>query len=164
MDFEEELKTHIPFLNRYAHSLAPDKRDDLVQQTLFNAWANQHTYRFKQSMRAWLIKIMTYIYINDWRRAKRRQPFEQPNTHPEWEEFNPLLVSNDDQETALMVKQSLQAIETLPQKARDVLYLLAQDLKYEDVANILKVPVGTVKSRLNRARQRLKDLDIAPDF
>ena len=148
------LVGHIPDLRRYARSLTGDAwaADDLVQDTLERACERWQLWSAGSDLRAWLFTLMHNLFIDGARRAMRQQgqrvdlddvagDLAAPAEHPEH---------------ALDLQRCLLR---LPPEQREVLLLVTlQDLRYEDVARITGVPIGTVMSRLSRARSRLREL------
>ena len=150
------LVGQIPDLRRYARSLTGDPwaADDLVQDTLERACERWQLWRAGTDLRAWLFTLMHNLFIDGARRALRQQKQGQS-------------VNVDDVENELTAPPAAtdQAIDLqrclmrLPEDQREVLLLVSlQDLGYEEVARITGTPVGTVMSRLSRARSRLREL------
>jgi len=143
----------IPALRRYARALVRDHAtaDDLVQDCLERAVSGWHQRR-EADPRSWLFTILHNLAINLFRQSKTR------GTHVTIDETN-----QDDfgqeavQEQTLMYKDVLDKLAKLPEDQRAVLLLVAvEDLSYADAAKVLNIPVGTVMSRLSRARERLQ--------
>jgi len=142
------LTAQIPRLRRYARVLARTtaRADDLVQDTLERAWTKRHLWQDGSDLRAWAFSIMHNVYVNQ---ARRREPEPLPD------DFE--LSSPPAQERGLELRDLSRALARLPVEYREVLMLVAVEaLRYADVAAILNVPVGTVMSRLSRARERLR--------
>jgi RNA polymerase sigma-70 factor (ECF subfamily) len=149
-----DLEAQIPQLRRYARALTGDTwaADDLVQDTLERACDRWQLWKAGSDLRAWLFTVMHNLFIDGARRAMRQQGRR---------------VDIDDvaQELAAPPSAPEQAIDLqrcllrLPDEQREVLLLVTlQDLGYEDVARMMGTPVGTVMSRLSRARARLREL------
>lgn len=149
-----ELLAHIPGLRRYARALTGDawSADDLVQDTLERAVAKRLLWRVGSDLRAWLFTLMHHLHASQWqRRAGERA------TGPvmELDEVQAELVA-PSHATDLGIDLQ-RCLMQLPEEQRAVLLLVTlEDLSYEAVARITGVPVGTVMSRLSRARQRLQ--------
>jgi len=140
----------IPRLRRYARALAGDRvaADDLVQDTLERAWSKFHLYRRGTDLRAWLFTVMHNVYVNQ-RRAAR--PVAQLDDEM-------VELAQPSRETEQLVLRDLDlAIRRLPPEQREVLLLVAlEDMSYDATASTLGIPIGTVMSRLARAREKLR--------
>lgn len=146
-----ELERHIPALRRYAWALTRhgDAADDLVQDCLERAMARDAGYGARGELRAWLFSILHNLFVSDRRRAARR-PTASLEDAPE-------PAADGGQEASLAFRDLLRALDTLSPEHRAVLLLVGvEDLSYEATARILGVPLGTVMSRLSRARERLR--------
>jgi RNA polymerase sigma factor (sigma-70 family) len=142
----------IPRLRRYARALVGDRAaaDDLVQDTLERAWAKLHLYRQGTDLRAWLFTVMHNVHVNQVRAARPTDPLEDEM---------PELAQRAVQGDALVVRDLERALAVLPAAQREVLLLVAlEDLSYEETASVLGIPIGTVMSRLARAREKLRVL------
>ncbi|MEJ5211676.1 MAG: RNA polymerase sigma factor [Burkholderiales bacterium] len=145
---------HIPRLRRYARALTGDaaRADDLVQDTLERALTKFGLWRHGSDLRAWLFTVMHNVYVNQ--EATRRDRLGIP-----WEEVEPELPLAASQEQTLELRDLVTALGRLPPEYREVLLLVGlEGLRYEEVAQVLGVPVGTVMSRLARGRERLRRL------
>jgi RNA polymerase sigma factor (sigma-70 family) len=147
------LVEHLPSLRRYARALTGDAwaADDLVQDTLERACSKWQLWVVGTDLRAWLFTLMHNVYLNQRRTAKVA--------------LNS--VSIDDVEGELRAPATGsdapldlgRCLQRLPPDQRAVLLLVAvEDMSYEDAANVLAIPLGTVMSRLSRARSRLREL------
>lgn len=140
----------IPRLRRYARALVGDRAtaDDLVQDTLERAWSKLHLYRHGTDLRAWLFTVMHNVHVNRVRAARPTDPLE---------DGMPELAQRATQGDALLVRDLERAIAALPAEQREVLLLVAlEDLSYEETARVLGIPIGTVMSRLARAREKVR--------
>jgi RNA polymerase sigma-70 factor (ECF subfamily) len=152
MSDAQSLIELIPRLRRYARALVSDRAaaDDLVQDTLERAWAKLHLYRRGTDLRAWLFTVMHNVHVNRVRATRPTDPLEDDM---------PELAQRATQGDALLVRDLDRAISALPVAQREVLLLVAlEDLSYEETARVLGIPIGTVMSRLARAREKLRDL------
>jgi len=150
MDEAERLVELIPRLRRYARALVGDRAsaDDLVQDTLERAWAKLHLYRRGTDLRAWLFTVMHNVHVNRVRAARATDPLDDEM---------PELAQRAAQGDALLVRDLDRVIARLPTEQRAVLLLVTlEEMSYEDVARALGVPIGTVMSRLSRAREKLR--------
>ena len=141
----------MPRLRRYACALLrdEDRADDLVQETLLRGLDRIHLYRSGTNLRAWLFTIMHNQYVNYVRRSVRQRETIVGE--------KPQLVSPASQLPSLELRDLENAIARLPAEQRAMLLLITlEGMKYEEVARICGVPVGTVRSRLSRAREELR--------
>jgi len=150
MNEAERLVELIPRLRRYARALVGDRAtaDDLVQDTLERAWAKLHLYRRGTDLRAWLFTVMHNVHVNRVRAARATDQLE---------EDMPELAQRAAQGDALLVRDLDRAISRLPDEQRAVLLLVTlEEMSYDTVARTLEIPIGTVMSRLSRAREKLR--------
>jgi RNA polymerase sigma-70 factor (ECF subfamily) len=139
-------------LRRYARALTgdADRADDLVQDCLERAWGRIHLWRDGTDMRAWLFTIMHNVFANSVR-SYARQP-----VHLSIGEAGQI-AGEPAGESDLVIDELRSALACLPENQREVLLLVGlEQLSYEETAAILDIPVGTVMSRLSRARERLR--------
>jgi RNA polymerase sigma-70 factor, ECF subfamily len=146
------LEDNIPALRRYAWTLVRDEAeaDDLVQDCLVRALDKLHTCASPADLRPWLFTIMHNLYCNRWRSARRylqlaaRMPRRDEGHRP-------------PQPASLEMQDVVKGLSTLPEEQQHVLLLVAvEGFEYAEAARILNIPVGTVMSRLSRARDRLR--------
>jgi RNA polymerase sigma-70 factor (ECF subfamily) len=146
----EDIVELIPRLRRYARALAADRNaaDDLVQDTLERAWSKLHLYRRGTDLRAWLFTVMHNVFVNQRRAARISVSLDE--TMPE--------LAQPVRETDSLVLRDLDAaIRRLSPDQREVLLLVAlEDMSYDEAAVALEIPIGTVMSRLSRAREKLR--------
>jgi RNA polymerase sigma-70 factor (ECF subfamily) len=148
------LEPLIPALRRYAYALVrePEAADDLVQDTLERALSRWLLRKPDGDVRAWLFTILRNLHVSRWRSDRRRG-----GTVDLDETTMPGVPAR--QETALEVHDVLAAIDQLPEEQKSLLLLVGvEDFSYDDAARILGMPIGTVMSRLSRARQKLRSL------
>lgn len=159
-EFEQEALVHLDALFRVAMRFAGNASDadDLVQETLFKAFQAWHQYEKGTNAKAWLLTILRNVFIEEYRRTARREALSLHALEP-----SALVgrVSGDDPEESyfdnLVDDEVTRAIDTLPYQLREIVALRdIEGLRYEEIAAMLRVPVGTVKSRLFRARGILK--------
>ncbi len=152
MDEAQRLVELIPRLRRYARALVGERAaaDDLVQDTLERAWSKLHLYRRGTDLRAWLFTVMHNVHVNKLRAARPTDPLDDDM---------PELAQRAAQADALLVRDLDRAIGRLPADQRAVLLLVTlEEMSYEEVARTLGIPIGTVMSRLSRAREKLRAL------
>ncbi|MEJ5031119.1 RNA polymerase sigma factor [Comamonas sp. MYb69] len=155
---EAEIVACIPSLRRYARGLVsdPDRADDLVQDTLERAWSRLSMWQKRNELRAWMFGIMHNHFI-DRLRAQRSRPEDSAGDEL------PELPQRAQQTDALEVRDLDRLLQRLPPEQREVLLLVSvEELSYQEVAQITGVPLGTVMSRLSRARARLRDEMASP--
>lgn len=147
------IEAEIPRLRRYARHLTrnQDRADDVVQDCLTRAIAKLDTWEPGTNLQGWLFTILRNGYISEVRRYSRRGP------EVELLDGDCRCAVSGNQETRLHLREVSTAFEALSFEHREVLQLVAiEGLRYEDVAKILNVPVGTIRSRLSRARSALR--------
>lgn len=147
------ITEQIPRLRRYARALTGDRRsaDDLVQDTLERAWSKLHLWRRESDMRAWMFSIMHNTFINQIRKNRLDTVSldEDALQVPE----------RATQEDFLEMRDLASAIGKLPYEYREVILLIGlEQMSYEETAQVLGIPLGTVMSRLSRGRERLRVL------
>ena len=154
-DFGRLLEAEMPRLRRYARALTRDlaRADDLVQNCLTRAVAKQHLWQYGTDLRAWLFTILHNQHVNDIRRSVRE------GASVAVEEMEPVLTVQSNAIAWLQLRDLEIAIGKLPQEQREVILLVGlEGMSYDEVAAILRVPVGTVRSRLSRGRAALRRL------
>ncbi|MFB9269299.1 RNA polymerase sigma factor [Bradyrhizobium erythrophlei] len=153
-DMLHQIEPVIPALRRYARALVRNHAaaDDLVQDCLERAVSHWHQRRESGNPRPWLFAILHNLAISQFRRAATRG---QHVTIDEAHEHE--IGQNAVQEQKLMYRDVIEKLARLPDEQRAVLLLVAvEDLTYAEAAKVLNIPVGTVMSRLSRARERLQ--------
>jgi RNA polymerase sigma-70 factor (ECF subfamily) len=153
-DFSARVQELIPRLRRYARALTGDRgaADDLVQDTLERAWNKLHLWRQGSDLRAWLFTIMHNVHVNQVRSrmASSTVPLDEDMAEA------PVRPTQSDM---LEVRDIDTALRRLPVEQREVLLLVALErMSYDEAARALGIPIGTVMSRLARARERLRGL------
>jgi RNA polymerase sigma-70 factor (ECF subfamily) len=150
-EFTARVHELIPRLRRYARALTGERTaaDDLVQDTLERAWTKLHLWRSGSDLRAWLFTIMHNVHVNQVRsRGAPTLPID---------EDMPDAPVRPTQSDLLEVRDVEAALRRLPAEQREVLLLVAlEHLSYQQSADTLGIPIGTVMSRLARARERLR--------
>lgn len=156
-----DLLAALPRLRRYARVLAGDvhRADDLVQDTLTRAWEKRDLWRPGSDLRAWLFTIMHNVYVNQF--ALRRKEHATASLDAEegggvWE-----IGVRATQGDRIELREVVAQLGRLPVEQREVLVLAAvEEMRYGDIAAMLGVPIGTVMSRLNRAREKLRRMNL----
>lgn len=147
------IERQIPHLRRYAFALTRDRdaADDLVQDSLERALRKRHLWRRRSGIRNWLFRIVYRQCIDHFRR--RRLETVPADT----DVVDDALVQPADQEWRADCHKVSEALDRLPPEQRAVILLVAlEGLHYDEVAEITGVPIGTVRSRLSRARESLR--------
>src|ERR671927_1021487 len=150
----DQVLAAVPSLRAFAISLCGnvDRADDLVQETLLRALANIHSFQPGTNMPAWLFTILRNLFHSEYR--KRRREVEDADGS-----YAASLRTAPDQHAHLDFEDLRAALAKLPPDQREALLLVgAQGFAYEDAAAICGCAVGTIKSRVNRARARLANL------
>ena len=163
---QQALLGLIPKLRAFAISLCGDvdRADDLVQETLLKAWDHLDSFEEGTNLRAWLFTILRNSYFSEYRKRRR----EVEDRHGQMAES---LSVHPDQHGHVDMQDFRRALALLPPDQREALILVgAAGFSYEEAANVAGCAVGTVKSRVNRARTKLTELlgiattrDFGPD-
>jgi RNA polymerase sigma-70 factor (ECF subfamily) len=154
-DIHQRIEAELPGLRRYARALVRDvaDADDLVQECLTRALAKLHLWREGSNLRAWLFTILHNQYVNHIRRAIRT------GVSVELDETWPPLRRPATQEKSIELRDLDRALGQLPAEQRTVILLVGlEGMPYSDVAMVLGIPTGTVRSRLSRGRTALREL------
>src|SRR6476646_9474999 len=150
----DQVLATVPSLRAFAISLCGniDRADDLVQEALLRAWANLDSFEPGTNMAAWLFTILRNLFSSEYR--KRRREVEDADGF-----YAESLTCLPDQSSHLEMDEFRRALERLPTDQRESLILVgASGFSYEEAAQICGCAVGTIKSRVNRARSRLAEL------
>lgn len=154
LEFKRELEAVIPHLRAFARGLCgrPDMADDLVQEALLKAWAAQERFEPGTSMRAWTFVILRNAYLTDMRRNRFRGEYDESVAER-------ILTAPASQEEPIHLSDLHRALLTLPPERREALLLVgAGGFSYEEAANICGCAIGTIKSRVGRARVALTSM------
>ena len=150
----------IPQLRSYARSLLrrKDAADDLVQDCLQRALEKVHLWQRGSNMRAWLFTIMHNIHANNARRYYQGPAFVSSEQDGDIV-YQESATSTGSDELAMEMRDLESALNSLTPEQREIIHLVGvEELSYNEVASILNIPVGTVMSRLHRAREQLRVL------
>lgn len=172
--FENEVMALLPTLLGVARRLTRNNADaeDLVAETVVRAWRGLGSLKCEAAMRSWLFHILNNVFVSEWRRTKARPQFEAIDADDEgdaaqfslFEQLHqPFLLWFSNPEQAFLDKLLREdidkALATLPEHHRMVVLLAdVEELGYGEIAEVLAVPIGTVRSRLARARAALQKL------
>ncbi|MGQ0740963.1 MAG: sigma-70 family RNA polymerase sigma factor [Alphaproteobacteria bacterium] len=150
-EFRRGLLELIPFLRAFSRSLCGDRdlADDLAQEALTKAWQSRDTFRAGSNLKAWLFTILRNQFYSDRRRAWRQAPWDESAAER-------VPAPGSVQGWAMQLSDTARALRQLPNEQREALILVgAGGFSYEDAARICNCAVGTVKSRVARARKAL---------
>ncbi len=150
--FKRELVTLIPHLRAFARTLTgdPTAADDLAQDAMMKAWDARASYLMGTNMKAWTFMILRNQFYSEKRRSWRQSQLDQ-------EAAERTRVAVDDPESPVALDELRLALATLPEEQREALILVgAGGFAYEEAADICQCAVGTVKSRVSRARKALQ--------
>ena len=150
--FEQDVCQHIPHLRRYAYALSGDihRADDLVQDCLERALKKRHLWRRRGSLKSWLLKMLYRLHINHVQSAHQRREVLSDESDLD----RPTAAT---QEWHIACQQALTEVQGLPKEQRDALLLMVlEGPSYKDAARILNIRMGTLRSRLARARESLR--------
>jgi RNA polymerase sigma-70 factor (ECF subfamily) len=159
-EFHRLVEREIPRLRRYAGALTRsiDRADDLVQETLLRAIAKEHLWQTGTDLRAWLFTIMHNQHVDMVRRAMRDE------AGFDIDQLASSLVATTDPTASRQLHELDRALACLCKEQREVILLVGlEGMSYEAAAQILSVPVGTVRSRLSRGRDVLRRLMDMPE-
>jgi RNA polymerase sigma-70 factor (ECF subfamily) len=149
--FDAELLPHYAAIYSFAYRLTNGdtvKAGDLVQETYEKAWRSIGRYTSGTNPRAWLFRICHHAFINEWRKVKNLPVKLDLDVAGR-------IQSDSEPNHAQMGDEVMNAINGLPNQQRVVLLLDLEDFSYEEIAKVLKIRIGTVRSRLHRARKTL---------
>jgi RNA polymerase sigma-70 factor (ECF subfamily) len=150
---QDDIEQHIPSLRRYARALTGngENADDLVQDVCERAWRRRHLWRGEGSgLRAWLFTIMRNLNINQ-HKYRQRRPTQAVSHEDQFGATPP------SQEHSVELLRTREALARLPNEQREVLLMVVlEGMTYDETAQALGIPIGTVMSRLHRARDRLQ--------
>jgi|SRR5215469_8289935 len=164
--FEEEALPHLDALYTMAVRLARNSQDagDLVQETILRAYRFFDRFELGTNCRAWLLTILFNNFRNGYRRSAREQPAGSPEEFERKIEAESLRLDapNLNPEAALaesrMEREVEAALDALPAEFREALLLVdVQELSYQEISQVLNIPIGTVKSRVSRGRSLLRE-------
>jgi RNA polymerase sigma factor (sigma-70 family) len=158
IEFNQMLISNTAYLKPFAVTLTKDSETakDLLQETMLRALANREKYNTGTNIKAWLYTIMRNIFINDYRRKAKQNTIHDNSINEFLLNSNQLSIANTA-ESNLKVKEIQQAVYLLPDIFRSPFMLYFDGYKYNEIAMLLKEPLGTIKSRIHFARKLLKE-------
>ena len=151
-----ELNDILPALHRFALSLTrnEDKANDLVQDSVERALVKAEHFQPGTNLRSWIFTVCRRVFLNQIRKQKTRGVSVEISDAPQ-----SFIAEAASQESVMAFNEMAESFEKLPLRDKVVLSLVViEGMKYDEAAKVLNVPVGTVRSRLSRARKRLKEL------
>jgi RNA polymerase sigma factor (sigma-70 family) len=153
-EFSMLLVSNSEFLKPFAITLTrdPESAKDLFQETLYRALANKEKYHGGTNIRAWLYTIMRNIFINNYRRKAKNNVIEY--TSPE--QLKEVVPTVSTTESNIHAKEILKSVHSLPEIFRYPFLLYFDGFRYHEISDMLKEPLGTIKSRIHFARKLLK--------
>ncbi len=158
LDFDQQLIKNADFLKPFAFTLTRDNETakDLLQETMFRALANKDKYHVGTNVKAWLYTIMRNIFINNYRRKARQNTIFDNTPNEFLLNHNQATVTNNA-EVSLRMKDIKEAIHNLPDIFKNPFMMYYDGYKYNEIAEALNEPLGTIKSRIHFARKLLKE-------
>jgi RNA polymerase sigma factor (sigma-70 family) len=158
LEFNELLLDNADFLKPFAINLTRDTEaaNDLCQETLYKALANQEKYHVGTNIKAWLFTIMRNIFINNYRRKVKQKTILDNSSNDFLINQKQATVANAA-ETNLRMKEIQAAIKALPEIFKTPFLLYFEGYRYNEIADVLQEPLGTIKSRIHFARKLLKE-------
>jgi RNA polymerase sigma factor (sigma-70 family) len=158
LEFNQMLLSNADFLKPFAFTLTRDNEvaKDLLQETMYRALANKEKYNVGTNIKAWLYTIMRNIFINNYRRRAKQNTIFDNTANDFLLNYNQVTTANAA-EGALKLKDIQAAIHNLPHIFRNPFMLYYDGYKYHEIAEMLKEPLGTIKSRIHFARKLLKE-------
>jgi RNA polymerase sigma factor (sigma-70 family) len=158
LEFNQMLLSNADFLKPFAVNLTRDTEaaNDLFQDTLYKALANQEKYNAGTNIKAWLFTIMRNIFINNYRRKAKQKTIFDNTPNDFLINQNQAAISNAA-ESDMRIKEIKKAIQELPEIFKTPFLLYFDGYKYNEIAEVLIEPLGTIKSRIHFARKLLKE-------
>lgn len=158
LEFNEMLLSNADFLKPFAINLTRDSEtaNDLYQETLYKALANKEKYNTGTNIRAWLFTIMRNIFINNYRRKAKQKTIFDNSANDYLINYQQSTISNAA-ESEMRMKEIKKAIKQLPEIFKTPFLLYIEGYKYNEISEVLKEPLGTIKSRIHFARKLLKE-------
>jgi RNA polymerase sigma-70 factor (ECF subfamily) len=165
-EFETELMPHIRSLYHFAYRLTGDEENanDLVQDTYLKAYRFFNSYEKGSNAKAWLFRILKNSFINNYRKTSKepgKVDYEEAETYLNTgkSQYSDSIDLRDKLFRGLVGDEITQALSRLPVDFRTVIILCdIEEFTYEEIAKIVDIPIGTVRSRLHRARKMLREM------
>ncbi|MFK8104065.1 MAG: RNA polymerase sigma factor [Saprospiraceae bacterium] len=156
--FLQAFNVNSLYLKRFAYNLTKDKSaaDDLFQETALNAFRHRKGYRPNTNFKAWLSTIMKNVFINQYRKNKRRRAL-QDNTPEDYFLNRAGGATDNEGEMNMNMEEVLKLINSLEESYRTPFLMAYQGYKYDEIQQAMNLPLGTIKSKIHYARKILKD-------
>jgi len=158
-EFYSHFNQMTALLNAFAYNLTKNSEDakDLYQETAFRALTNRDKFRPGTNFKAWLFTIMKNIFINNYRKKVKANTIMDTTENLYYINSGSVVISNKA-ESNIMMKELTRMIEDLDDSIKIPFVMHYQGFKYQEIADQLELPLGTVKSRIFFARKELKEL------
>lgn len=158
IDFDQLLLSNADYLKPFAFTLTRDNESakDLMQETMYRALANREKYNVGTNIKAWMYTIMRNIFINNYRKKSRQNTIFDNTVNDFLLDYNQNAVSNVA-EINLSLKDIQASVEKLPDIFKHPFVMYYEGYKYNEIAENLQEPLGTIKSRIHFARKLLKE-------
>lgn len=159
IEFSTEFNQSERALMAFAWRLTRDQQDasDLFQETAYRAFKSRHSYHPGTNLLAWLTTIMRNTFINNYRKSKRRQVLQDQTSDLFYLNSGDQLVSNTA-EGSILLEEIGEIIQSLDETISEPFNLYFKGYKYDEIAEKLNVPLGTVKSRIFMARKKIQEI------
>jgi len=157
IEFNQMLMNNADYLRPFAITLTRDSETakDLLQETMYRALANKEKYSVGTNIKAWLYTIMRNIFINNYRKNARQSVILDGTSNEFLLNSKQFAIANRA-ETNLNLKSMLESVHHLPEIFRNPFMLYFEGYKYHEISDVLREPLGTIKSRIHFARKLLK--------
>lgn len=158
IDFKKTVQRETQSLRHYAYQLTRNVEDtnDLVQDTMLKALTYKDKFTDGTNLKGWLYTIMKNTFINNYRRMVKRNTFIDQTDNDYYLDSVSYSVKNDA-EKKFMMRDIEEAIDLLPESLKKPFTMNAKGFKYHEIADILRIPIGTVKTRIFVARRQLRE-------
>ncbi len=158
LEFDQLLLFNSDFLTPFAINLTRDNESakDLIQETMYRAFANREKYNFGTNIKAWLYTIMRNIFINNYRKKVKQNVISDATPNEFYLNHNQVAVANLA-ESRIKIKEIQKEVYHLPGIFKNPFLLYFEGYKYHEIAEMLNEPLGTIKSRIHFARKLLKE-------
>jgi RNA polymerase sigma-70 factor (ECF subfamily) len=159
LEFQHKVDQLAPVLNSFAYNLTKNSEDakDLFQETAFRAFKNMDKYRPGTNLKAWMFTIMKNIFINNYRKKLKANTIQDSTDNMYYLNSGSVSITNGA-DSNIMVKEIHKMVDGLDDTLRIPFVMHFEGYKYQEIAETLDLPLGTVKSRIFFARKELKHL------